>query len=330
MAEKEVNWLLVGAGAIAGKRVASALADAKPGRLVGVCDVAVNSAEKVASEFAAEEIYSDFDEALTKTAANAVYIATPVFLHVSQSVKALNAGKHVLVEKPLGIGGKDAALAVETVKGKNLRAGCAYYRRFYPCYEQAKRMLADGDFGKIVLVRMTYFSWSNPPADDWRIVKCKSGGGPLSDMGSHMFDVMIGLLGLPRKVYARTKTLVQPYEVEDSAVILMEYENGADVVATFNWNSKTWSHEFEIVGTEAKIKWHPYDSGKVFTTVSRDIKELDLPNANNMHQPLVQDFVDAVMAGRDPAVTFAEAAKTNFLLDAVYQSAQTRQEITLQ
>ena len=95
------------------------------------------------------------------------------------------------------------------------------------------------------------------------------------------------------------------------------------------WNSKTWSHEFEVVGTEAKIKWHPYDSGKVLQTVGREQELLDLPNAENVHAPLVQDFVEAVVSGREPAVPLAEAAKTNHLLDAVYRSAAAGEEITL-
>ncbi len=329
MTEKQVNWLLVGAGAIATKRLAAALAGAGSGKLVGVCDVALDNARQVAEQHGVGEVYADIDEALSKTAANAVYVATPVFLHAPHAMKAMQAGKHVLVEKPLGLNSEDASQLVQAAKDSDLRAGCAYYRRCYPCYAHARQMLADGLFGKIVLVRMTYFSWANPPAGNWRIVKSKSGGGPLSDMGSHMFDVMIGLLGMPRKVYAKSNTLVQPYDVEDSAAMVMEMADGAYVTASFNWNSKIWNHEFEIVGTEAGVKWHPYDSGKVIQTVGRDRQELDMPNAENAHAPLIEDFVQAVLTGRDPIVPLAEAVKTNVLMDAVYRSAEIGGEVTL-
>ena len=330
--DQRVDWLLVGAGDLAGKRVASALATARPGRLVGVCDVAAERAEALAGQFQAAEVFTDLDAALGQTSANAVYLATPVHLHASQAACVLASGRHVLVEKPLGVDAADAARAVKAAEGKDLRAGCAYYRRTMPRYEQARQMLAAGEFGRVVLVRMTYFSWFNPPADDpkyWRVVRAKGGGGPLADMGSHMFDVAIGLLGMPRTVYARAKTLVQPYEVEDSAVILMELADGAPVVASFAWNSRTWSHEFEIIGTEAKVKWHPYDSGPVVKTVGRDVQQLDLPNDDNVHAPLVADFVDAVLTGRNPVAPLAEAAKTNLLLDAVYRSAEQNAEVCL-
>ncbi|MFH1616668.1 MAG: Gfo/Idh/MocA family oxidoreductase [Planctomycetota bacterium] len=333
MAKKNnVNWLLVGTGDIAEKRVAPALSAARNSGITALCDVSRNRAEEMAKAYGVSEVYTDFDKALAETSANAVYLATPIFLHSAHTIKALEAGKHVLVEKPLALNAKDAEEAVEAAKSKNLKAGCSYFRRFTPRYVHTQKMIDENVFGMIVLVRMTYFSWFNPEKDDpkyWRVVKAKSGGGPLSDMGSHMFDVLIGLLGMPKKVYAKAKTLVQPYEVEDSSVILMEYENGADVVATFNWNSKTWSHEFEIIGTEAKVKWHPYDSGPIVQTIGRNIKQIDAPGAENVHLPLVEDFVDAVLQDRNPIVTLQEAAKTNILLDAVYKSTETKQEIVI-
>lgn len=327
-----VRWLLVGAGDIAQKRVAPALAQTPNSRLVAVCDPARDRAESLARTHGAAAVYADFEEALERTDATAVYLATPVALHAGQAERVLASGRHVLVEKPLGVTAVDAARAVAAAGGRGLRAGCAYFRRCSPRYAHARQMLASGEFGTIVLVRLAYASWYNPETGDpkyWRVVPGKSGGGPLSDVGTHMFDVMIGLLGMPRSVYAKVSTKVQPYQVEDSSAMLMELENGADVVATCHWNSKTWVHTFEIVGTEARLLWQPYDGGKVLKTVGRETQELDLPNPANVHQPLIEDFVAAIREGRDPAVPLSEALKTNRLLDAVYRSARERQEIRL-
>jgi len=324
------KWLLVGAGDIAGKRVAPALAGS--GGLIAVCDVVRERAEQTAARHGAPEVYQDLDKALAGTSAEAVYLATPVFLHARQARQVLESGRHVLVEKPLGLDAADARQAVEAAQSTGLASGCAYFRRCSTRYAQAKEMIDRGEFGRIVLVRLTYFSWFNPASDDpkyWRVVPSKSGGGVLADMGSHMFDVLIGLLGMPAKVYAETRTLIQPYEAEDSAAILMELPGGAPVVAAFGWNSRTWAHEFEIVGTEAKLKWFPYDSGKVIKTVGREIQELEVPNPDNVHQPLVEDFARAVRDGATPAVPLAEALKTNILLDAIYRSSRAGKEIRL-
>jgi predicted dehydrogenase len=327
----KLKWLLVGAGDIAGKRVSAALSGS--GELVAVCDLVRERAEQAARRFAAPEIYEDLDRALAGTTANAVYLATPVHLHAGQARQVLESGRHVLVEKPLGLNAADALQAVKAARERpDLAAGCAYYRRCSARYAHAKRMIDRGEFGRITLARLTYSTWFNPDPGDpkyWRVVPSKGGGGVLADMGSHMFDVLTGLLGAPVKVYAEAKALVQPYAVEDSAVVLMELAGGAPVIGAFGWNSRTWTHEFEIVGTEAKLKWSPYDSGKIIKTVGRETEELALEDPANVHQPLVEDFARAVREGAPPAVPFEEALKTNILLDAVYESSRRKKEIRL-
>ena len=327
-----LNWLLVGTGDIARKRVAPALNSVEGSRIESVCDLNLELAQTVASDFGVKKIIGSYDEALKDSNIDAVYIATPVSLHAPMAVDALNAGKHVLVEKPLGISYEDVLPAVQAESVSPLVCGCAYFRRLYPRYTMLKNMIDNGELGKIVLVRMAYFSWFDPVRNDpkyWRVVNEKSGGGPISDMGSHMFDVLIGLLGLPESVTAMTAALDRDWDVEDSSAVTMRMSGGALATANFHWNSKTWVHMFEIVGTEAKVLWQPYDSGPVVKTVGRDISEINLPNVDNVHVPLVQDFVAAVKEGRKSAVSFAEAAKTNRLMDAVYRASREKQEVAV-
>ncbi|MDD5597489.1 MAG: Gfo/Idh/MocA family oxidoreductase [Victivallaceae bacterium] len=326
----KVKWLLVGAGDIAHKRVAPALAGAENSELAGICDVRKEPAAQIAEKFKLKYVYTDFEEALARSDADAVYLATPVWLHPEQAVKVLNAGKNVLVEKPLGLDANQCRTVIQAAKLSGKKAGCAYYRRYFKRYEYARNMLANGEFGKVVNIRMTYYSWFAPETSDpkhWRVEKRKSGGGPLSDMGTHMFDVLIGLFGMPEKVYAKCANLVNNWNVEDSAVIIMELEKGTQVTASFNWNSKTWRHEFEIVGTEAKLDWLPYDCGAIVKTVGRNIEQLEMPEPENVHAPLIRDFNASILSGRTPSCSVEEAAKTNILLDAVYKSAAENREI---
>ncbi|MDP6778776.1 MAG: Gfo/Idh/MocA family oxidoreductase [Candidatus Latescibacteria bacterium] len=328
-----VRWLLVGAGDIARKRVAAALADSADSELVAVCDTVEENAKSLAEERSVAEVFTDITGALSHTSADSVYVATPVWLHVDHTVQALEAGKHVLVEKPLGIDADSCSRAIAAAERSPMQSGCAYYRRTFPAYQQAREMVKAGAFGQVVLLRMVYFSWFDPTPDDskrWRIARERSGGGPISDMGTHMFDVMIGLLGMPVRVYARCENVVHDWDVEDTASVVMTMENGAQATASFSWGSKTWRHEFEIVGTEAKVYWHPYDSGEVVKTVGRDVEALDLAPAQNVHQPIVEDFVGAIQQGRPPACPLSEAAKTNVLVDAIYRSAAEGREIELQ
>ncbi len=319
-----IRWLLVGTGDIARKRVAPAIVDTDNSELAAVCDLDGDRAAGLAAQYAVPAVHTDYREALEDDGIDAVYVATPVGLHVPMALDAIEAGKHVLVEKPLGCSGADVEKAVEAERNTDLATGCAYFRRFYPGYDMLRDMIEAGEFGRIVLARMAYFSWFDPSPDDpkhWRVVRSKSGGGPISDMGTHMFDVLIGLMGMPERVSAMTAALDRNWDVEDSSALVMRMPGGAVVTASFHWNSKTWVHMFEVVGTEAKVLWQPYDSGTVVKTVGRDIAEIAVPTAENVHQPLVDDFVRAALGGSKPRVTFAEAAKTNRLIDAVYRSA---------
>lgn len=329
----KVRWLLVGAGDISQKRVAPALAAVEGSEIAAVCDVREENARLLAGEHQVEQVFSDFAEALRRSDADAVYLATPVHLHARHAEQVLQAGKHVLVEKPLALTGAEGLHLAEQARQSGKIGGCAYFRRCFPAYQQACQMQAASEFGQVVLVRLVYYSWFGLGKEDpkyWRVERAKSGGGPLSDMGSHMFDLLIGLFGLPEKVVAWSENLVhQDWDVEDSASILMKLRNGAQVTASFSWCSKTWRHEFEVVGTEARVSWLPFDSGEVVKTVGRQTDHLKLPPAANVHLPLVQDFVQAIQEGRQPACPFGEAVKTNLLLDAIYRSAAEKRAVSL-
>jgi len=327
----EVKWLLVGPGDIARKRVAPALAGAANSRLCGVVyNTRRREAEELAAKHGATEVYGSLEEALESSGANAVYVATPVGLHAPQAVAAMESGRDVLIEKPLGLSAADCRPILAAAERTGRTAACAYYRRCCPRYRHAAEMLRGGAFGCVVLVRMDCFGWFDPQPDDpkrWRVERAKSGGGPIADVGSHMFDVLIGLLGTPVRVWARCANLLHPWDVEDTAVVAMELKDGALVGASFGWTTRTWRHDFEIVGTEAKLLWEPYDSGPVTATVGRDVTRVDLPNAENVHLPLVQDFVDALREKRAPVCPAHEAVKTNALMDAVYASSAQGREV---
>ena len=326
-----MKWLVVGAGDIAGKRIVPALIEEPRSEVTAVCDLDEGRAKELAAGCGAR-VFTDYARALADPDVESVYICTPVFLHTPMAVAALEAGRHVIVEKPPALNSAEAQMLVNAAAASGRKCAVAYFRRLFPKYAMAREMIEAGEFGRIALIRLTYFSWFNPAPDDpkrWRVLPERSGGGPVSDMGTHMFDVMIGLLGVPESICARAETLTHDYDAEDSCVAIFKMPDGAQGLASFHWNSKTWSHEFEIIGAEAKLKWHPYDDDSVLKTVGRDIQSIEIPNPPNVHYPLIHDFVSAVEEGRDPVVTPAEAARTTLLIDALYRSAREGREVRL-
>lgn len=327
-----INWLLVGAGDIAGKRVAEAITSTGGSHLRAVCDSVPGRAREVARAHGADVVYTDYLEALGNGSVDAVYVATPVHLHSEMAIQAIRGGKHVLVEKPLGLDCDDAQKVVRAAESSGLTCACAYFRRLYSRYAMLTDMIQRKRLGEIVLVRMAYYSWFDPKKDDskyWRVVREKSGGGPLADMGSHMFDILIGLFGLPVKLSACNTTACREWDVEDGSVSIMRLADGGQVTASFNWNSRTWVHMFEVVGTEGKVLWQPYDTGPVVRTMGRSTSEFDMPPSRNVHQPLIEDFIASVRERRQPACPISEAAQTNRLIDAIYRAASTRREVAV-
>ena len=243
--QRPIDWLLIGTGDIARKRVLPALRQAPGCRVVAVCGRTDAAARAFADEFGIDRSFDCVETALSDSYARATYIATPVDLHVPLTIAALKAGLDVLVEKPLGLDAGECAAAVACARAHPAVAGCAYYRRCSARYQHARETIARGELGRIVFVRMAYSSWFDPVPDGpghWRVVKARSAGGPLADVGSHMFDLLIGLFGLPRTVFARAESTVHRYAVEDSAVVVMELACGAQAVASFHWNSRAWAH----------------------------------------------------------------------------------------
>lgn len=328
----KVNWLLVGAGDIAAKRVASALKNAADSQLIAICDLNKDRARDIAQKFGIPKVYTDYLEALNCDDIDAVYLATPIHLHGSQAIQSIAAGKHTLVEKPICINIREGKMLVEAAERSVVKVGCAYYRRLYPAFAYTKDMLVAGNFGSLVLGSMLYHSWFNPQPDDpkyWRVVHAKSGGGPLIDMGSHMFDTLIGLIGLPKSVSACITNLHTGWDVEDTAALVLNMPDGSLVTASFSWHSKTWQHQFELVGEGKKIAWMPFDSGNVVKTVERSVETLAMPPAANVHQPLIDNFVQAILYESQLACPPDEAFKTNLLLEAIYQSARQKREVFL-
>ncbi|MCM8815007.1 MAG: Gfo/Idh/MocA family oxidoreductase [Candidatus Omnitrophica bacterium] len=330
--EKKIRWALIGAGTIAKKRVCAAIFDEPRSDLVIIVDRDVSKAKELAELYGCQTYSDNFQDAIENPDVDAVYIATPVFLHAEQTVAAIEAGKHVICEKPLALDYRSAIRVVKAAQKSGVRATTAYFRRFSPKYLFTRELITKGIFEKILLTRICYHTWFQILPQSplfWRAQKDLSGGGIIFDMGSHMFDVLIGLFGLPVSVFAKMRKIVFDYSVEDSSAIIMEYENGMLVTASFNWNSKTYAHEFEIIGTRAKIRWIPYDGDKITLITDSKVEEVEKPNYKNVHYPLIEDFVSAIKENRNPAISMEDAAKTNLLMEACYLSSQQSREIYL-
>jgi predicted dehydrogenase len=325
MAEKTVNWAIVGIGDIVRKRVGPAILEQPNSRVHACVEVDPEARRQDIAALGPEKVYTDVEQMLDDPTVDAVYLATPVYLHAPHAIAALRAGKDVLVEKPMALNTAEAAEMRRVAEGTGRRLAVAYFRRFWPRFQLVKDMLDDGKFGQVVLVRIASHTWRPPDGaanGAWRLNGEFSGGGVLSDVGCHKFDLLAWWFGLPRRVIARAENMTHGYEVEDSASILMLLDGRTHFTGSFNWNSKTWTDEIHVIGTEAKVTLHPCDGDEAVITVGRDIEHRRIENHPNAHYALIDDFARAIVEDRPPRFTGVDGIKATQIMDTVYDSSR--------
>jgi len=321
-----LRWGIIGCGDVAERKGGPAIWGVEGSELVAVMRRNAAKAEEFAKKHGAKRWYTKAEELLADPEVNAVYVATPPYLHHHYTIKAAEAGKHVMCEKPMAINVHQCREMIAACKEKRVKLMIAYYRRTYPIVQRMKQLLEEGVIGDPILVRINlagYYNPSDPKApEEWRARPEFAGGGVMFDVGSHRLDVMVYLLGDVERVAAFSETLHCRYEVEDSLVLSMKLANGMHGVANFNWNIKSGSDEFEIYGTEGKVLARPLDRGHLEVYRGREVEVFELPPPKVTHWGLVENFVRAVKEGEPLICPGEEGLKTNLIMEAAYRSAR--------
>jgi len=287
-----LNWILIGIGDIAKRRVIPAIVGDSRSCLYGLV---TRDPAKAAPYHT--RVWPTLDEALTDPGAHAVYVATPVFLHALQTIQSLRAGKHVLCEKPMAMNEAEARLMVQTAEQCDRIFGVAYYRRAYPKVLRAKELLSAGVIGKPVLAELTCHEWRDEAGSQrsWLIDPAQAGGGPLYDIASHRIDALNFLFGQPLRVSAHLSNVVHHYPVEDNATVMIEYADGVRGIVDVRWHSKVKRDECRIRGTEGEMELSPLNGPELIYPGGSE----NLPPHANLHYPMIENFVDAVL-GKTP------------------------------
>jgi len=309
-----LRWLVAGIGDIATKRVLPAILAEPRSVLAGVVTRTPAKAEPYDVP-----AWTDFNRALAECDAGAVYIATPVFLHASQTVAALAAGKHVLCEKPMGLNYAEACAMQLAARRSGGILGVAYYRRMYPKVARARELMDAGAIGRPVFAEATAHDWFYPASGlrAWLVDPALAGGGPLRDTGSHRIDAMNYLFGKPVRATGQTSTLVQPVKVEDNATALIDYENGVRGVVDVRWHSRIPRDEFRIRGTEGELDLSPLNGPGLVHPLGAE----KIPAHANLHYPCVENFVEAVLDGAALRSSGETALAAEWVMDQVSLAA---------
>ncbi len=286
-----LNWIVIGIGDITRRRVIPAIQAEPRSKVYGI----VTRDTAKADSYPESRVWRSLDEALADPAVHAVYVATPVSLHAPQTIQSLKAGRHVVCEKPMAMNEPEARTMVRVAEESGKTLGIAYYRRCYPKIQRAKQLIEKGVIGKPVIAELTNHMWFDGSGDrGWLFDPAKAGGGPLFDIASHRIDVLNYLFGKPLRVGGQLSNIVHHYPVEDNATVMIEYESGVRGVVDVRWHSKIHRDECRIRGTEGEIEMSPLNGPDLIYPGGKE----SLPVHPNLHYPMIENFVDAVLEGK--------------------------------
>ncbi len=341
---KTVKVGIIGAGMIANEAHAGAFGKLPGVEVAAVADVDKSRAEAFAAKHSIPQVFGDYEQMLREVELDAVSVALPVFLHAPATIAALQAGKHVLCEKPMARSREEAQAMVDAAQKSGRKLQVYWRSRFAPEAMHAAKMIAGGELGQIHYVRIVGLRWRGRPGFDpnmasfgkWFGHKKEAGGGTLMDIGGYSIDLVMGLLGFPEVQSAsgvtfqgidRERAATEGYDVEDFAVGLVRLKNGSCINLESSWAANidgpngTW-----IFGTEAGLQLDPLrifragpDGKKVQETVAEEKME---------HISPTEQFVQAI---RDDTpirmCSGEEALVVQKIQDALYRSAAEGREV---
>ncbi|HVO10341.1 MAG TPA: Gfo/Idh/MocA family oxidoreductase [Vicinamibacteria bacterium] len=323
---KGVRWGLIGCGDIAAKRVAAALGQARGSALVAVARARPQLAAAFAERHGAKRWHADWRDLLRDDEVDAVYVATPVHLHAEQAVAAAQAGKHVLCEKPMATDVAGCERMIAAARACGVRLGVAYYRHHYPVVTRLRELIASGEIGEPVLAEALAFEPFDVPPDDpraWFLRRAQAGGGPMADFGCHRLEVLLDLLGPVAEVQGFPANLrFRNRDVEDTCVAHLRFRRGSLAVLTVTHAAHERRDTLSIFGSRGSAHAGVLNEGTLRVVTSAGSREERHPPHPNLHQPLVEDFVAAVLGGRAPAVSGEVGLDVSRALARIYGSSE--------
>lgn len=330
----KIGWGVIGAGGIAHRRTLPVFGEARNSELRIVMDV--KDPDKLGALYQVD--WSDTVEAvLSREDVEAVYIAGPVFAHAEQVIAAANAGKHVLCEKPLACSVAEAKQAVEACIANKVLLREAYMLRHHAAHKQAQRLLQSGAIGKVCYAQI-HWAFQYPKMEGaWRQLPALGGGGALADVGCHSFDMLELLVGPVTRLAGLAATLVQDYEVDDIATVLLEFENGAQgtITSSFCLSEAVLPTTISLYGERGSVVLRntltQTSDGELELYTEQDgQRRLIAYTVENTYVKQLEAFADDVATG----IFSTEADASNLLrtmrfLEGAYSSAKTGQYVKL-
>ena len=351
---KKLRIGMVGAGNIA-KTHLDAYKSVENAEIVAICDINPETLAETAKIYGIEKTYATEAEMLANEELDACDVVVWNCSHAECTIMALNAGKHVLCEKPMATNAKEAQDMIDAAEKNNKLLMIGFVLRFGDEARIAKDFIDHDYLGDIYYSKATYLRRHGAPGG-WFTDKKRSAGGPVIDLGVHVIDLTRYLMGKPKavSVFASTENKLKnrpnlktkvawspkgaspsdPYDVEDFAVALIKYDGGQTTLleTSYSINGEEVTKK-ELYGTKGGMNLNGADL-KIYTEVNDFLADITPDTKNyieskDMFAAEMGHFVDCALNGTECIAPAKDGLEVMKILDAIYESAKTGHEVCI-
>ncbi len=351
-ASKKFKVGLIGAGGIANAcHLSNWLELEGEGRVevVGICDIVRERAIKGADMFPGAKPWFNYQKMLGEIDFDIIDVCTQNRWHAPITIDALKAGAHVLVEKPMAMNTRECEAMIRAAKAKGRTLMVAQHMRFEAPHEKLKEVVERGELGEIYAASATMLRRRGVPGWGKFHIKRESLGGPLIDIGVHVMDLCVWLMGCPKPVAASGKVYrifgdrpdffngdwgvpypPRQFDVEDYATALIRFEKGITMQVTVCWaaNIPETSHNVQILGDKAGIATNPLGVyGADHSSLTSRKFDLLLPQEG--HRMEIRHFTECLEQNKPVRVQPRESLRIQKIIDAIYESSKKNREIVI-
>lgn len=326
---KQVKIGLIGCGGIMHWHVGN-YRDIKQAKIVALCDTNPKMLQTMVEkhpELAGLPTFKDYRRMLAEVDLDGVVIATPHTLHVEQILTCLDAGLHVLTEKPMVCSVADAKKVMKKAQQKGRVLMISYQRHFEPAFRLAKKMIAEGKLGRLTFVSaLQGQEWLRGTKGTWRQKRSLSGGGQLNDSGSHLVDIILWVTGLvPESVFARIDN--RGTEVDILSALTVRFQGGAIGNLSVVGDAPGWWEEIAFYGEKAALYIR---HGKLLYQVPKPgwgADTTDITSKLKYKGNFDRNFVDSILGKDEPQTPPVCGLRVMQLTEAAWESGKKGQVV---
>lgn len=328
-----MNFAIVGCGFIA-KKHASAIENIEGAKLVAVCDKVDAAMEFYATTYEAAT-YNELSEMLSHEDIDIVCICTPSGFHANLAVEVAEAGKHIIVEKPIAMTLEDSKKMLASAKEYRVKLAVVHPNRYRPVVQELKKLLDSGKLGTISHANCIV-NWNRGQEyydqAPWRGTK-QFDGGVLMNQAIHNLDLLLWFMGTPAEVFSMEATRLRKIEAEDVSVGVVRFESGAlaSIQASTTVYPKNFEESITLFGEHGTVKiggtnalyFEHLEVAEMEEKETIELKEKvkNDPWGTPGHQWILEDMVHAIQENREPAVTGEDGEMALKLVLKMYESA---------